>query len=41
MKKVLSNPFVKIPVMLAGVVVLERLLLKGYTYLDETEFKLF
>ena len=41
MKKLISNPFVKIPVMLIGVVVLENLLFKSYTYLDKNDFKLF
>lgn len=41
MKKLINNPFVKIPVMLIGVVVLENLLFKSYTYLDKNDFKLF
>lgn len=41
MRKLISNPFIKVPVMLIGVVVLENLLFKSYTYLDKTDFKLF
>lgn len=41
MKNIISNPFVKIPAMLIGVVVLENLLFKSYTYLDKTDFNLF
>lgn len=40
MKKIISSPFVKIPTLLIGVVVLENLLLKSYTYLDKNDFKL-
>ena len=38
--KMLQSPFAKLPLVLAGVLVTEHLLLKCYTFLEKTNFNL-
>lgn len=37
---IISSPFFKLPLLLTGVIITEKLLLRCYTYLEKSDFDL-
>lgn len=40
LRKVASSPFIKLPLILTGILIAEKVLLYCYTYLESTNFDL-